>query len=519
MYKYLYLILTLGFILRFISLGTVPPGISHDELENINNGISLIKTGHDLNMEYFPLSVGGLGLVAIPAYVAGVGAAIFGQSILGVRTIAALMGTVNILFLYFISKKLLDHKAALLASLLYAISPWGIHFSRMMYDPPVALFFALFAVSVLLYAKKQIHVFCGWLLLGLSAISYYGYIFTIPLVAVLLVFIKAKDLKLRGVVAGVLTLGIAYLVLLTMIASPNKAFGSERKSEIVFLQTERLSQEVDFQRSVSAAPEILDRIFINKATVSFRIIRGNYLGAFSPENIFSFGEQSKILSLENVGFLHLVDLPFILVGAYFLYKKSQRKAIFIFGMILISPLTMALSGERTFAARASLMFPFLLLLAGFGVWQMIDKYKLKAAVAIILLYALSSSAFMYQYFFRYPVYAKEIWFDSEKQVSLYLANNLEESILISTVEPRETFMEYMFYSRLNPDSASRAYKPDGDIFVNNFIFTNCIDPKDRANGMHLILDADCGHSFDGADELIKSGEGANSAKWGIFKSS
>lgn len=505
-------------MLRFISLGALPPGISHDELENVNNGISLIKTGHDLNMEYFPLSVGGLGLVAIPAYVAGLGAAVFGQSILGVRMVAALMGTVNILFLYFISKKLLDHKAALLASLLYAISPWGIHFSRMMYDPPVALHFTLFAISILLYAKKQIHIFYGWLLLGLSAISYYGYIFTIPLVAALLVFIKARDLKLRGIIVGILTLGIAYLVLLTMITSPGKTFGSERKSEVVFLQTDRLSEEVDFQRSRSAAPEILDRIFINKATVSLRIIRGNYLSAFSPENIFSFGEQSKILSLENVGFLHLIDLPFILVGAYFLYKKNQRKAIFIFGMILISPLTMALSDERTFAARTSLMFPFLLILAGYGVWKMIDRFKLKAAV-IFTLYALSLAAFLYQYFFRYPVYAKEIWFESEKQVSLYLADNLDKSILISTVEPRETFMEYMFYSRLDPNSASRAYKPSGDIFINNFIFTSCINPKGRVNGMYFILDADCGYSFEGADELIKSGEGANSARWGIFKSS
>lgn len=520
MKRYLFLILALAFFLRFIKIGEIPPGISHDELENINNGISLIKTGKDLSGNFLPLTVGGVGLVAIPAYISGVGAILFGQSILGVRVLAVLMGTANILFLYFIAKKLTNEKVALVSSAVYAVSPWGIHFSRMIYDPPVALFFALFGISTLLYANKK-NILFGWIFIGLALLSYYGYIFTIPFLALLLIWYKRKNLKKAGIISGVSVLAFFYLILGLMISSPDKMFASERTSEILFLQTERLSQKVIFERSQSIAPEFLNRVFVNKGTVAIREVKANYLSAMSPENIFSFGEESKVLSPENVGFMYLFEISLVIAGAYLLFRKNRKSALFVIGVIFIAPVTMAFGDERTYVARASLMFPFLILLVGVAIDNILERARKRGLSAqaflfFVGIYCLSLTAFLYQYLFRYPLYAREIWNESEREISQFLINNPNQEIMVSTVEPRETFMTYAFFSRLSSQEMQGAYRASGPIFIKKAMFTNCILPSEKPEGVTLLLDADCGQSMENAVFEIKSLDGSNSTKWGLF---
>jgi 4-amino-4-deoxy-L-arabinose transferase-like glycosyltransferase len=508
------LILVLALILRLILVGQVPPGVSHDELEFIENGISLVHTGKDLSGESLPLTVGGQGHVALPAYIAGLSALIFGQSVAGVRVFVVLMGATNVCLLYFIARRITSQKAALFASLAYAISPWGIHFARIMYDPPVALFLALAGIAVLVYSTKALNIALGWAFLGLSVISYYGFIFVVPLVAILLAWYKRKELDKNGLIFGVVVLSLSYLLLAGMVPR-------SRKTELIFLQPEKLAQRVIFERSISLAPEVLDRIFVNKGTVALGEVSANYLSAFAPESLFSFGEASQILSLQGFGFAYLFDLPLIIVGAYSLYIKNKKGALLVFFVILVSPVTMAISDERTYAARASLMFPFLLLLVGVGIervleWSKKYKFSFQTGLLFVGLYILSLSAFLYQYLFRYPVYARELWNDSERRIAEYLLNNSQKEIVVATVEPRETFMEYLFYSKLDPVEAQSAYRLRAPIFVKNIIFSDCSSPDNKPEDAIFILDSECGINLTYADVLIKSEEGAKNTRWGIW---
>lgn len=506
----------LAFVLRVANLGGVPPGVSHDELESINNGISIFATGRDLAGDFLSPTVGGLGLVALPAYIAGLGATLFGRDLAGARAIAAILGTVNVFFIYLIAKKLVDKRVGVISAFLAAVSPWAIIFSRIMYDPPMALFFALLAITILLYAIRTPSIIAGYLVLGFSAISYYGLIFTLPLVFLVITIYRRKDFGIKNSVAGAVVFASFYVLLFSMISSPEKSlYAGNRVSEIIFLQPERISQKVDFDRSRSVASGFVDRIFINKPTVVAREIGANYLSAFSPENLFLYGEDSAILSPENTGFMYFFELPLIAVGAVFLFRKKRTAATLVFTLVMISPVTMSLANDRTFAARCALMFPLLIILAGAGLSTLAKTRNV--ALALTIFYIAGISSFVYEYFGRYPVYASDIWFTNERRLTEFVTQNDGRDILISTIEPRETFMEYMFYSKMDPVQAQKAYRPTGPIFIGDNIFiTDCTEPIDVPGDTIMILDAECGYDLSSRNREILSSEGANHLKWAIF---
>lgn len=116
-------LLFLGFITSIFKLDEVPPGVSHDELEYINNGYSIFKTGKDLYGNFLPVSVGGVGYVAIPAYIAGLSTALLGLSEYSARLIPVIFATLEILLLYGIARILFkSEKIAFSSAFILALS-------------------------------------------------------------------------------------------------------------------------------------------------------------------------------------------------------------------------------------------------------------------------------------------------------------------------------------------------------------------------------------------------------------
>src|SRR3989344_2424615 len=128
--KVLVWIILIGTVLRLVFLNTVPPGISHDELDFVNNGYSLVNTGRDLSGDILPLTIGGVGHVALPAYISGVSTFFLGLSLWSVRLVPAFFGILEIIIVYAICLLLFRSRpAALVSALLLAVSPWGLKIS------------------------------------------------------------------------------------------------------------------------------------------------------------------------------------------------------------------------------------------------------------------------------------------------------------------------------------------------------------------------------------------------------
>src|SRR5581483_8766266 len=107
----------------------------------------------------------------------------------------------------------------------------------------------------------------------------------------------------------------------------------------------------------------------------------NYLEAFSTHYLFLYVETSGLGGTYNVEFrgeMYIIELPFLLIGIYFLLRqKNNRLKYFIFGGLLISPLPSTFTLDRTYVMRSLMMLPFLCILVGYGIWEgysLLKKY-------------------------------------------------------------------------------------------------------------------------------------------------
>lgn len=476
----LWLILA-GSFLRLVFLNSVPPGISHDELDFVNNGYSMVKTGRDLAGAAFPLTVGGVGHVALPAYLSGVTTGFLGLSLWSVRLAPAILGILSIVIIYGISRCLFSSsRAALASSLFLAISPWGLKISRVMFDPPIALFFYLLAIWLTVSARRPARLVLAVIFLGLGFIGYYGTIFTyLPVLLSLLIYQKnllLKSPRIRVIlILVIVTTGLVFLLMLTG-GNRQKTFG--RSPEIFLTDTVKISDNVIFDRYHSRAPVWSDRLFINKATYVLNQFGQNYLAAFNPVMIFITGDPNRIYGLWNRGELPLFTLPLICVGFFVAYRRYRRAFWFLLVLLLAAPLTTGFTSQ-VFATRAFLLWPVLLVFAGLGCRILLNYLTrlpplLKKTVNLMLVVGIlfNLTATLHQYFFRYPVYAAEMWFDSEKQLARYLGSGLDYPITVLSPEPRAVFMEFVFYVRPDPATVQSVWR-SSPISFGRLSFTGC----------------------------------------------
>ena len=435
--------------------------------------------------------------------------------------------------IYWITKELFkSEKIALSAALILTLSTWGLKISRVMLDSGTALFFFLFGIWLFIKAKKIRDFIVAWIVLFLGTLSYYGSLFVLPLLVLILIIYRwnyIKKYKKPFFLGSGIVLFIFGLILLFMLFHPGENSRSlGRSSEIIFFQEKNITDNVIYDRSTSVGPEIVDKIFINKLTYLWRSFFFNYLEAFSPRMIFVEGDPNVNYGLWGRGELAILDFPLLILGLFYLFKKSKKGLFFVGSIILISPLTSGLTGT-VYATRAFLMWPFLIIVIGGGLaklfeWSGFVKGLNWKAVLFLIFFSFYIFFFfskLYQYFYRYPTYASEAWFDSEKQLAGYLIEHSGEKIDIYSLEGRQMFMEYFFFSKMDPKIAQAALDKKNikaPIQAGNFKFVNgCFDWEKYQPKNKTIINTHCiPLDLTFASETITSRDGSNQIKWAIF---
>lgn len=540
--RYILAVLVLVTVLTsMLGISDVPPGVSHDELEYINNGYSIYKTGRDLYGNFLPLTVGGVGYVAIPAYITGLTTFLFGLSEWSARLPAAIFGMVEILLIYSISKRIFkSERIGLSAAFILALSTWGLKISRVMHESSVVLFLYLLGIYLFLSAKGFKRGLLSLVILSLGTLSYYGSLFVFPFVLLAIViyrwdYIKKNEKKFAA--GGGVVLLIFAIILSFMLFKPGESSRSlGRSGELIIFKEKNMTDNVIYERSIALGPEFLNRMFVNKFIYVWRTFFSNYLEAFSPRMIFSQGDPNANYGLWGRGELSILDFPLFLMGLIYLGKRSKSGLLFVGSLVLAAPITSGLTGT-VYATRAFLMWPFLMIICGGGLAFFYEwAFRIKKSIrwryllffGFIILYLFFFFSRLHQYFLRYPVYAREAWFDSEKQLANYLIAHRNERIRIYSLEGRQMFMEYFFFARLDPEIAQAALdKHDikADIEIGNFRFINgCFDPLKDFSEIEesdmpekVIVNTHCVPlDISLAKDLIKARDGSSRVKWGIF---
>lgn len=410
-------IVFIAVFLRFYHVDTNPPGLYIDEVSIGYNAYKVLTTGKDEHGEQYPLFFKSFGDYKMPIYIYTVSAsmAVFGKNEFAIRFPAIASGTLSVIVLYFFLKELFfpDKKKysatyvkhiPLLSSLLLAISSWHIQFSRGGFEVTLAVFLFLLAswlITLFWKTQKLAFLWSSYFFYVLAMYSYHVFRIITPIVVIVLsIIIYRKFLKQRrGLLLSVV---LFFLIALPLILFSFSSYGSER-----------------FSQTSSFAEYKADSLVEKIKTYPIVYIR-NYLSFFSFDFLFTFGDGIGRHQMPGFGLLYRWQLPFLLIGIFFLLKQKKsllRKVVF--WLLLLSPVAASVARPSPHSLRVLLMVIPLTIFIAFGIISVFEKRKILfkfTLMAVLFIAIFEFSMYLHHYYAHYPRVNIKDWDGGYKQI-------------------------------------------------------------------------------------------------------
>lgn len=475
--RYVYLILGViifvAFLLRFVKLEDVPPGLNRDEAAIGYTAYSLLKTGRDEHGVFLPLSLKSFGDWKLPVYIYATvpAVAVLGLTDVAVRLPSVIGGTLTILLVYLIALKLFEKPYfTLLSAAVMTISPWHIFFSRVASEANLAVLFVTAALYFFLASqKKHWYFLVGFLFLGLSLLTYHGnHVFT-PLIFIAICVYFRKNLRNR---AGFI--GISIFILSALLIYRQTLFSADKTkiSGLFSLNDPSLVYENIVKNRLIFSDSFLAKIFYNKASYFVEHVVQNYVNSFSPEFLFIRGGENQQHNIPDFGNLYLIEAPFLLLGLYFLFARKEKSAWLLLAWILIAPVGAALTKDAPHSARSYAVFPAISLIVAYGISGSVAKfptaYKKLVVGGIIFLYLLNIPLFLPRYFVIFPYKRYAVWGKAYQELVTKLVSRKSDYKEVFVARPDYSpYIYYLFYHRSDPKAVQQnlvRYPPTSEGF-------------------------------------------------------
>jgi len=440
-------IICVAVFLRFFSLGTNVP-LTWDEVSWGYNAYTLGIDGRDEYGVLLPwqfLESFGDYKPPMYAYLTVIPVWLFGVNEFSTRFASAFFGVLTVLLTYALTRELFPRSTrslGLVAMGIMAVSPWHIMLSRAAFEANVATFFIVCGMWTLVrWSNTQqwfllIHTAVCW------ALSFYTFN-SARIVSVLLAIASAlifwrtvrsnwKQCILASVVGFVL---VAPLV--PFLLSPQ---ASLRFNEVNIFSNPEIIETAN-QKIANDDGAWYSTILNNRRVAYAMEYLTHYFDHFTPRFLFISGDTNPKFSIQDVGQLYLIELPFLIVGMLVLIRQREGRAWLLLPVwCLIAVIPAAVARETPHALRIAGMLPVLQILVACGiVYSCMYLRKSKALflytagiVIVAVLYGVSVSYFGYKLFRQYPyLYAKE-WQTGYKEAITYVREheaNVDEIVI------------------------------------------------------------------------------------------
>ena len=377
----LLLILALGIFFRFWQLGKTPKGFYLDEAALGYNAFSLMTTGKDEFGMSWPVLFRSFGDFKAPVYtyLLILVYKFLGMSVWSTRLLSAISGVGILWFGFWIIKKLSNNiRLSLIATLLMAISPWLIIFSRTSYETNLALLFMMIMIWSFYKSKGN----KKWLILtaimaGLAFLSYHSERVITPLVLLGLILNQKKDIfnkKNMGIIAVSVAIGLG-IVLPTVKLMTTPGFLSRLNS--LSILSDKVKTPWGFDQDLIGWQKV---VFNNPVELKLREFASLYTSYFSPRYLFGLGDPGPRSSYVDLAPFLVWQLPFGIVGLIWLWKKNKTKEekelqFLIVLMMAVSPIPAAITRDPFSSIRALPLAWPLIILISIGVNELIKKFN------------------------------------------------------------------------------------------------------------------------------------------------
>lgn len=397
----LLLIVTIFLCSRLYKLDQVPSALYWDEASIGYNAYSVLKTGTDEWGKFLPIHFKAFGEYKLPVYIYTVS---FFESILGLNTIAIRLPAVlfslgSLLMVFLLVKRFFsDVKLALIASFIFATTPWLFVFSRSGYEATAGLFFILLGIYFFfMYEKNPLFFISSAASFLLSIYSYNSFRILLPFIGLwFLIYLlyKKKLVIKRNIIFMLAALAIFVIGSIPIVNLYMSSDGLERFNDVGIYKPG------------------------DSRKLALMTFANNYVAHFNPSFLFLSGDQNLRSHTGGVGEFYWLSLPFILIGLIVCLKYHKSSHLFILFLLLIAPIPAAITKETPHALRALFMVVPLSILTAIGIQIFCKKvhFRNHLLLAILFLFTFLFTLYLAKFFSTYATESAQSWQSEYKQV-------------------------------------------------------------------------------------------------------
>jgi 4-amino-4-deoxy-L-arabinose transferase-like glycosyltransferase len=443
---FFWLILLLGLVVRLYNLNSLPVSLHVDEASIGYNAYTILHTGKDEHGVTMPVFFKAFGEYKSPVQIYSTVpfVLLFGLNEFSVRLTSVVYGVFGLIAIYLLVKELFHKQKdvtlfAAFSMLFLAISPWDIHFSRIAWEMMPFVFFTTFGLYLFLRAQRNGKLLpFAVLSFMLAFYSYYAARLFIPLflLGLFILYFKYFTAHVRTTAISILLL---FILLIPFFSNIDTPAGINRWNDV--------------------------NIFKYAATTqtAYHNIILNYLEHFSLDFLFLKGDSgmpgqlSTLDSVKGVGELYLFQLPLLICGIVYFWKRRLWWAgsILLIWLLLYPTGSMFATGINPLARRSIIgVIPFQIISAIGIVYFLRVLYKLKKTGIILISLSiavifLSFGYYLFLYFTQYPKYSagyNGFQYGSKQIVQYFVAHKYIYDDLIMSQYIFSPYIYYDFYT-------------------------------------------------------------------------
>lgn len=438
----LFVVVIIGFLLRFVNLISTPPSLNWDEVSHGYNAYSILKTGVDQWGQKFPtLNFRAYGdyPTTLNLYLTIPFIFVFGLSAFAIRFPHALLGVLTIISTYFlvwgITKK---RDVSLLSAFFVAVGPWYVFTSRFVLQSNLSVFLLATSAALFFNREKNKYLFpFSLLFFTLTLFSYHTTRIFSPLFLLGALFVYRNEIKSKLIYVSALL----FLVMsIFILVNPNTR---ARSKYLTFFDQGAINKIESMQNKYG-------RVLVNKLTYSVYKFGTNYISYFSPKFLFFSGGTQYQFSIPNFGLIYPINLAFFYIGLMVLVWRSLKEKNFriLLLWLILAPIPASLTNESYAVIRATTMLPIPEILIAFGFYFILDRltkqHQLFTMSIYIVIVFVSLENYLVNYFTSYRTNYSYAWQYGYKETVSYAKENYRkyDKIIITKKygEPHEYFL-------------------------------------------------------------------------------
>jgi len=460
-------IFILSFLLRIYFFGNNPPSLYWDEASLGYNAYSIATSLKDEHGEFLPLArFMAFGDYKPPGYIYAIVPFIWLGGLNEITTrLPSLQGGMGlVIFTYLVTREILGKKKiALLAAFVMGVSPLGIHFSRAAFEANLAAFYNLVGIyCFLLFRRKKYFLLPSVIFFIFSFYTFNANRIIAPLILFVMSIIYLKEIwsnKKWVLISSIIGL-IMILPSLSYLQSKESKFRLQEVSILNNLDLIKTSNQFQNDDNNSIVSKLLD----NRRVFYFREFLKHYTDNFDFRFLFAYGDVNPRLAVQSMGQLYFIELPFLILGVYFLIKNRKKESLVLFSWMLIAVIPAGVAKETPHALRIISILPTYQLITAYGLYHFLSWLKItinnKKLIAVFTVFCLMFIGnifyYLHSYYIHFPVNSSGDWqFGYKEMVQYVLENEDKYDQIYVTSSLGRPYIYFAFYKPFSQKNFSK----------------------------------------------------------------